>query len=167
MVIYSGPSPLLIIDSTGAVQTAVNITVNGLSNPEPTNPLSAAAYVEVNDLKNLGTGDIYMRAAGGTITGGNHVPPPGSVDNTWSSASAPRSSSIRTGGGRGSGSRWYRSARRARTGCTSTSVSVAAAQFRSRRAGSVSTRRRPDWPVSVPCSSMSTRQKASITTRSR
>src|SRR5439155_21203754 len=83
VVIYSGPSPLLIIDSTGAVQTAVNITVNGLSNPEPTNPLSAAAYVEVNDLKNLGTGDIYMRAAGGTITGGNHVPPPGSVDHYW------------------------------------------------------------------------------------
>ena len=34
---------------------------------------------------------------------------------------------IPAGGGRGSGSRWYRSAKRPRTGCTSISVSVAAA----------------------------------------
>ena len=42
-------------------------------------------------------------------------------------ALARTASSIRAAGGRGSGSRWYPSARRSRTGCTSTSVSVAAA----------------------------------------
>ena len=40
----------------------------------------------------------------------------------------------------------------AKTGCTSISVSVAAARFRSGRAGSASTRRRALWPVSAPSS---------------
>ncbi|HET7128249.1 MAG TPA: hypothetical protein VFJ93_04150, partial [Gaiellaceae bacterium] len=83
VVIYSGPSPLLIIDANGNVLTAVNIAANGLSNPEPGNALSGATYIEVNDLVNMGTGDIYMQAHNGTIDGGNHVPPPGSIDHFW------------------------------------------------------------------------------------
>jgi Glyoxalase-like domain len=63
----------------------------------------------------------------------------------------------------GSGSRWYRSAKRPRTGCTSISVSVAAARFRSRRAGSASTRRRVVWLVWVPSSVSWTRVRHQLT----
>ena len=73
VVINAGPSPLLIIDSNGNVVTAVNIAANGLSNPEPGNALAGAAYIEVNDLVDQDTGDVYMQSHGGTIDGGNQI----------------------------------------------------------------------------------------------
>src|SRR5262249_26201805 len=81
VVIYAGPSPLLIINSGGTVETAVNIAANGLSNPEPGNTLAGAAYIEVNDLQNQDTGDVYMQSHSGTIDGGNHVVSPS--DHYW------------------------------------------------------------------------------------
>ena len=51
-------------------------------------------------------------------------------------ALARTASSIPAGGGHGSGSRWYRSAKRPRTGSISISESVAAARSRSGHAGS-------------------------------
>ena len=77
----------------------------------------------------------------------------GVPEMSW--ALARTASPVPAGGGRGSGSRWYRSARRPRTGCTSISVSVAAARCRSGRAGGAPTRRRAAWPVSVPSSPVS------------
>ncbi|HEX4526566.1 MAG TPA: hypothetical protein VH108_07475, partial [Gaiellaceae bacterium] len=90
VVIYAGPSPLLIIDSSGNVSTAVNIAANGLSNPNPTNDLcktgtspcaATVPYIEVNDMRNEDTGDIYMQAHDGTIDGGSHVTSP--TDHYW------------------------------------------------------------------------------------
>src|SRR5262249_36830669 len=90
VIIYAGPSPLLIIDQNGNVLTAVNIAANGLSNPQPGNNLCSAGggacvgtvpYIEVNDMQNQDTGDIYMQAHDGNIDGGSHVTSPG--DHFW------------------------------------------------------------------------------------
>src|SRR5262249_4465138 len=73
VVISSGPSPLLIIGPDGQVVTSVNITANGVANPAPFDSLSAHPYVEVNDLINHNTGDVWMQTAGGNIDGGSMV----------------------------------------------------------------------------------------------
>ena len=75
VVINSGPSPLLIIGPDGKVVTSVNITANGVVNPAPGNALGAHPYVEVNDLVNHMTGDVWMQSSGGAIDGGSLVTP--------------------------------------------------------------------------------------------
>ena len=67
VVINSGPSPLLIVGPGGTVVTSINITVNGVSNPAPGHALPAHPYIEVNDLVNQNTGNVWMQSAGGTI----------------------------------------------------------------------------------------------------
>ena len=64
VVIYAGPSPLLIIGPDGKVLTSVNITANGVVNPAPGNALSGPAYVEVNDLTNDDSGNVWMQSLG-------------------------------------------------------------------------------------------------------
>ena len=81
VVINAGPSPLLIVGPDGHVVTAVNITVNGLSNPAPGDALGAHPYVEVDDLVNQDTGDVWMQSAGGNISGGVHETSPS--DHYW------------------------------------------------------------------------------------
>ena len=83
VVISAGPSPLLIVGPDGHVVTAVNITVNGISNPAPGDDLNLATtpVVEVNDLVNQDTGDVWMQSAGGNISGGVHETTPS--DHYW------------------------------------------------------------------------------------
>ena len=75
VVVNSGPNPLLIIGPDGNVVTSVNIKANGVQNPAPGDPLGAHPYVEVNDLLNHDTGDVWMQSSGGTIDGGAVVGP--------------------------------------------------------------------------------------------
>ncbi len=73
VVIYSGPDPYLLVGPGGDVVTSVNIRVNGVDNPAPGDALGAHPYIEVEDLRNHMTGDIWMQSAGGTIDGGAYV----------------------------------------------------------------------------------------------
>ena len=77
VIIYSGPSPILVIASNGTVQQAVNISANGVSNPAPGDALGAHPYVEVNDLverqhrrhlDGLGRRNDRRRHSGGRLT---------------------------------------------------------------------------------------------------
>ena len=74
-MINTGPSPLLHIGPDGKVVTSVNITANGEANPAPGSALALHPYVEVNDLINHDTGDVWMQSTGGTIDGGAVVGP--------------------------------------------------------------------------------------------
>ncbi len=68
VVINSGPDPYLLIDSSGNVVKAVNVTVNGVANPNIgthyTDPIT------VGDIGNAGAGDIWMASGSGSISGG-------------------------------------------------------------------------------------------------
>ena len=66
----AGASPSLHVGSDGRVVSAVNIRVNGVTNPAAGDPLSAHSYIEVEDLRNTGSADIWMTSQGGAINGG-------------------------------------------------------------------------------------------------
>ena len=70
VVANAGASPSLHVGSDGRVVSAVNIRVNGVTNPAAGDPLSAHPYIEVEDLKNNGSADIWMTSGGGAINGG-------------------------------------------------------------------------------------------------
>ena len=70
VVANAGASPSLHVGSDGRVVSAVNIRVNGVTNPAAGDPLSAHPYIEVEDLSNAGSADIWMTSQGGVINGG-------------------------------------------------------------------------------------------------
>ena len=70
VVANAGASPSLHVGSDGRVVSAVNIRVNGVTNPAAGDPLSAHPYIEVEDLRNAGSADIWMTSQGGAINGG-------------------------------------------------------------------------------------------------
>ncbi len=73
VVANAGASPSLVIDADGKVASAVNIRVNGVTDPAPGDPLGLHPYLEVEDLRNAGSADIWMTSVGGTIDGGSCV----------------------------------------------------------------------------------------------
>jgi len=72
----SGPSPELVIDSSGKVARATDITVNGITNPAPGTSFAGAEQIEVADIFNDGLGDVVFQAAndidGGTVIDAPH-----------------------------------------------------------------------------------------------
>jgi hypothetical protein len=72
VIVYSGPQPLLVIAPDGTVATAVNITANGVHNPAPGDALVANTFVEVNDIVNHDTGDVWMEGSE-AIDGGQMI----------------------------------------------------------------------------------------------
>ena len=68
VVVNSGPAPYLLIDTQGKVVRAVNVTVNGVANPNIGTTYSGT--ITVGDIRNTGSGDIWMTSDNGTITGG-------------------------------------------------------------------------------------------------
>ncbi|MDA8440737.1 MAG: hypothetical protein M0Z51_18020, partial [Propionibacterium sp.] len=68
VVINSGPDPYLLIDSSGNVVKAVNVTVNGTPNPNIGTHYTGT--ITVGDIGNAGAGDIWMTSASGSIGGG-------------------------------------------------------------------------------------------------
>ncbi len=74
-IIYAGPSPQLEIGLNGSVTRAINLTTNGVFLPAPGDFLIAHPYVEVNDIVNHDTGDVWMQSqsSGGSISGGSTI----------------------------------------------------------------------------------------------
>src|SRR5262249_13522813 len=71
VVISSGPTPELIVNSSGDVVRATNITVNGIANPAVGAHLTGPNNTDditVGDIVNDDTGDIVMESKDGTIT---------------------------------------------------------------------------------------------------
>ncbi|UZJ27066.1 hypothetical protein RHODO2019_19090 (plasmid) [Rhodococcus antarcticus] len=71
VVVNSGPDPYLVVNPDGTVAVAINVTVNGVANPNIGAQLSGT--VTVGDIINSGSGDIYMTSNGGSINGGSCV----------------------------------------------------------------------------------------------
>ena len=74
VVVNSGPDPYLLVDSQGKVVKAVNVTVNGVANPNIGTTYTGT--ITVGDIRNTGSGDIWMTSAAGTIQGGCASNPP-------------------------------------------------------------------------------------------
>ena len=72
VILNAGPSPLLIVGSDGTVQTSINIKVNGIWAPAPGDALtpSPSPVIEVDDLVNDDSGNVWMQSANGHIDGG-------------------------------------------------------------------------------------------------
>ena len=65
LIVYNGPSPLLIVGSNGYVAEAINISVNGTSNPDTT--FFAGSPINVDNIVNNDVGDVYMQSDHGSI----------------------------------------------------------------------------------------------------
>src|SRR5581483_7773419 len=72
VVLYAGPSPLLIVGADGKVVTSINIKVNGIWAPAPGDALTTypSPVIEVDDLVNDDSGNVWMQSASGHIDGG-------------------------------------------------------------------------------------------------
>ncbi len=74
VVANAGASPSLVVGSDGRVISAVNVTVNGVTNPAPGSTVgSLTSDLVVQDLRNTGSADIWMTSNQGTIDGGSCV----------------------------------------------------------------------------------------------
>jgi hypothetical protein len=74
VVVGSGPAPELVVDASGHVVRATNVTVNGVANPAPgANAVGANGKIEVADIVNDDLGEIVFQArseiSGGTAIG--------------------------------------------------------------------------------------------------
>jgi Ca2+-binding RTX toxin-like protein len=68
VVVNAGPDPYLLVDADGYVVDAINVTVNGTKDPAVGTQYTGP--IDVGDIANAGSGDIWMTSAGGTVEGG-------------------------------------------------------------------------------------------------
>ena len=73
VIIYNGPSPLLIVGPDGHVAEAINISVDGTANPDTTFNTSPGP-INVDNIVNHDVGDIYMQSDHGSIGNSMHEP---------------------------------------------------------------------------------------------
>lgn len=74
VVVGGGPAPELVVDATGHIVRATNVTVNCVANPVAgANAVGANGKIEVADIVNDDLGEIVFQARS-EISGGNQVP---------------------------------------------------------------------------------------------
>src|SRR5258708_2932838 len=73
VIIYNGPSPLLIVGANGFVEEAINIKVDGTTNPDTTLNTNGGP-IDVANIVNTDVGDIYMQSDHGSIGNSMHEP---------------------------------------------------------------------------------------------
>jgi hypothetical protein len=68
VLILSGRSPFLVINKSGNIDTAVNVTVNGGNSMVGSSAVDGSGTIHVDDITNNGPGDVYF-STGGTSSG--------------------------------------------------------------------------------------------------